>query len=89
MQEQLTRTSVLPLPSPAAIRFPRFVSQTFVTSGQFGKERMKNAAEFIFVFLTICIALLLSPLIVAWCFFDEARHSRELNSWADDGYGEI
>lgn len=50
---------------------------------------MRNAAEFIFVFLIICIALLLSPLIVAWCFFDEARNSRDLNSWADDGYGEI
>lgn len=50
---------------------------------------MKNAAEFTFVFLCICIALLLSPLILLWSLFDDWRMRREMRSeefdWAEHG----
>lgn len=50
---------------------------------------MKNAAEFIAVTLLICVALLLSALIVAFAFWDGWRTRRdaqgEYQEWIESG----
>lgn len=46
---------------------------------------MKDTAEIVFIILIICVALLLSPLIVAWLFFDEWRINRQMRIEGLDG----